>query len=182
MKDISRSLYWKLNWYRQSELDGAVLLGKTVRSAEDPQLIAALTQHAADEARHAELWAQTITQLGCPWVRILRSYQSYYYEFGLMPVTLPEVLALTHVFERRVWRQFQQDLERPDVPEAARDTFLRLLDDERRHLDWVNEFLTGSHGAAALLAHFSGIDRQVYGRLSPYEECLWELPGLGIEL
>ena len=28
-----RSLTWKLNWYRQSELEGALLLGKMIRTA-----------------------------------------------------------------------------------------------------------------------------------------------------
>ena len=47
------NLAWKLNWYRQSELEGALLLGRLVRQADDPELIARLTKHCADEARHA---------------------------------------------------------------------------------------------------------------------------------
>ena len=54
-----RSLYWRLNWYRQSELDGALLLGRMVRHVTDPYLVRQLTQHCADEARHAWQWART---------------------------------------------------------------------------------------------------------------------------
>ena len=31
-----RALAWLLNWYRQSELEGALLLGRMVRYADDP--------------------------------------------------------------------------------------------------------------------------------------------------
>lgn len=180
--NLCRSLYWKLNWYRQSELDGALLLGRAVRAASDSSLIVALTHHAADEAHHASLWAKAIESTGSPCVRISRSYQSYYADFGAMPVSLPEVLALTHVFERRVWRQFQRELAHPAWPEVVRSTFDRLLEDERRHLDWIERWLAGVSGSAMLLDRFTEIDRQVYERLSPYEDCLWEIPGLGSEL
>jgi len=179
---ISRSLCWKLNWYRQSELDGALLLGKAVRAAADPRLIAEMTHHAADEARHADLWSQTIAELGCGWVRILRSYQSYYGQFGLMPVTITEVLAITHVFEKRVWRQFQQEVENPAWPAAARATFERLLEDERQHLQWVQDFLAETGQTEELLAQYADVDRQVYEHLRPFEDRLWEAPGLGVEL
>ncbi len=46
-------LAWKLNWYRQSELEGALILGKLVRVVDCPELVLRLTEHCADEARHA---------------------------------------------------------------------------------------------------------------------------------
>jgi hypothetical protein len=72
MRDL-RALTWLLNWYRQSELEGALLLGRMVRHAQDPRVIAELTRHAADEARHGWLWQKTIAQLNLPAVRIFRS-------------------------------------------------------------------------------------------------------------
>ena len=47
-----RNLEWRLNWYRQSELDGSLLLGGLVRLSRDPYLVQQLTRHCADEARH----------------------------------------------------------------------------------------------------------------------------------
>src|SRR5678815_6105725 len=70
-----RNLEWRLNWYRQSELDGSLLLGGLVRLSRDPYLVQQLTKHCADEARHSWLWARTIVQLGLATVRIRRSYQ-----------------------------------------------------------------------------------------------------------
>src|SRR3954469_19536691 len=94
------NLAWKLNWYRQSELDGALLLGRLVRQADDPELIGRLTKHCADEARHAWLWARALEALQLPLLPIRRSYQSFYSELGAVPASIAESLALTHVFEQ----------------------------------------------------------------------------------
>ena len=61
-----RSLCWRLNWYRQSELEGALLLGRLARHVDDPYLVHQLTKHCADEARHAWLWQRTLTGLFLP--------------------------------------------------------------------------------------------------------------------
>jgi len=179
---LSRSLSWKLDWYRQSELEGALLLGKAVRAASDSALIVALVRHAADEADHARQWAETGAALGGPWVRILRGYQSFYADYGVLPTSLGDILALTHVFERRVWRQFQQERSSSDWPPVARATFERLLADERQHLEWVKDWLADQAQGNDLLARYAAIDQQVYERLAPCEDRLWEVPGLGIEL
>ena len=179
---LPRNLSWKLDWYRQSELEGALLLGKAVRAASDPGLIVSLVSHAADEADHARQWAQSCQALGGPWVRVLRGYQSFYADFGVLPASLVEILALTHVFERRVWRQFQQELSSLDWPPVARTTFERLLADERQHLEWVKIWLNHQSEGAALVARYTATDQQVYDRLQPYENCLWNVPGLGLEL
>src|SRR4051812_47778819 len=99
MHPAIRNLAWKLNWYRQSELEGALLLGRMVRVAGSGQLIAKLMKHCADEARHGHLWSQCIEELGLPHVRIHRSYQSLFLEQGGTPVSLIEVLAFTQIFE-----------------------------------------------------------------------------------
>ena len=77
-----RNLGWRLNWYRQSELEGALLLGRMVRAANDSFLVQRLTRHAADEARHAAIWADAIAEAGLPVIRIFRSYQSLYGDHG----------------------------------------------------------------------------------------------------
>jgi hypothetical protein len=177
-----RTLAWKLNWYRQSELEGALLLGKLVRAADDPFLVGALTRHCADEARHACLWADTIEALALPTVRIFRSYQSFYAPRGGIPGSVGEALALTHAFEKRVWKQFHEEGGQPDVPEAVRATLRTLLEDERLHLDWVRHWLQTTPDGPALVRRFEEIDEQVYAQLAPLEERLWEVPGLGEEL
>jgi hypothetical protein len=109
-----RNLAWKLNWYRQSELEGALLLGKMVRHVSDPFLVSRLTRHCADEARHAWLWERTRAGLGLETIRIDRSYQSFYLDAAAPPRSLPEVLGLTHL-RTRVHRQFSEEVEDPSA-------------------------------------------------------------------
>src|SRR4051794_9208705 len=130
-----RNLSWKLNWYRQSELEGALLLGKMVRHTSDPWLVSRLTRHCTDEARHAWLWERTRSGLGLETVRIHRSYQSFYLEADAAPCGLPEVLGLTHIFEQRVHRQFSEEAADPDLPAAVRRTLHALIRDELAHLE-----------------------------------------------
>ena len=174
-----RSLAWKLNWYRQSELEGALLLGRMVRQADDAELVRRLTEHCADEARHAWLWTQTLEQLQLPTIRILRSYQSFYMQRGGMPASVPDVLALTHVFEQRVQRQFSEELRDPQLPPPARHTFEIMLADERQHLQWVRRWLEDRPDSAALLARYREIDQHVYDELCLFQNRLWDVPGLG---
>jgi Rubrerythrin len=176
-----RSLYWRLNWYRQSELEGALVLGRMVRHVTDPYLVGRLTQHCADEARHALLWMRTLETLGLPSVRIRRSYQSFYLDEISTPRTLTEVLALTHVFEHRVHRHFTDELDRRGLPDPARRTFRAMLRDEQEHLDWIGGWLAGQPAASAILDRYRSADECVVQRLTPYRERLWDIEGLGDE-
>lgn len=181
MRD-SRALAWRLNWYRQSELEGALLLGRMVRYADDPLVIGELTRHAADEARHAWLWERAITDSGIPHVRILRSYQSFYADEGVVPQRLAEVLALTHVFERRVDREFSEEISDAGLPRAVARTFKALLRDEQRHLGWIAAWLRGRPELQPLVVEYTEADRRVAARLRPFRDRLWDLPGLGEQL
>ena len=178
MRDV-RNVCWKLNWYRHSELEGALLMGKMARRAREPELVRRLTKHCADEARHAWLWERTLTALDLPIVCIYRSYQSFYFEETGPPRSLTEVLALTHIFEQRVHRQFTEDASCPGMPDAARRTLRVMLRDEKDHLDWVAGWLATRADAEALLERYRGADERVYRRLIPYRDRIWDIPGLG---
>jgi bacterioferritin (cytochrome b1) len=177
-----RSLSWRLNWYRQSEIDGALLLGRMVRHATDPYLVARLTKHCADEARHAWQWMRTLEMLGLPTVRIRRGYQSFYLDEMPAPRTTLELLALTHVFELSVQRHFIEERDRPDVPDAVRVTFSALLRDEQEHLDWIGDWLSAEANGADILTRYRRVDARVVHRLTPFRERLWDVEGLGEEL
>ena len=130
-------------------------------------MVGELTRHAADEARHAWLWQKTIAQLQLAPVRIHRSYQSFYASEGAAPQRLAEVLALTHVFEHRVDREFSEQLGDPELPEAVHRTFRALLRDEQRHLDWIALWLRERPEHQPLVDRYSAIDAQVAKALRP---------------
>jgi hypothetical protein len=176
-----RNLTWKLNWYRQSELEGALLLGKMVRHASDPLLVSHLTRHCADEARHAWLWERTRAGLGLATIRIDRSYQSFYLEAAAAPRSLPEVLGLTHIFEQRVHRQFSEEIADPDLPAAVRRTLNALVRDEAGHLEWVGRWLAAHPDGEHILERYRAIDEKVYRALLPYRDRIWDISGLGEE-
>lgn len=180
-EDHHRQLAWRLNWYRQSELEGAMLLGRMAGLTNDAFLCQELTRHAAEEAEHSRLWAAAIHDCGLPHVRILRSYQSFYLNHSGAPASLLEVLCFTQIFERRVHQRFQAELKSPDLPQPARQAFAQMIEDEKHHLGWVARWLKSQPGSAELLETYQQIDAAVFQELAPYEHRLHILPGLGRE-
>lgn len=176
-----RSLAWRVNWYRHSELEGAMLLGRFVRQASDPYLVRELTRHAAEEARHAWLWTRAIDAAGLPTLRIHRSYQSFYRDELAPPRSLLEVLALTHVFEQRVEQHFTDELSCVGVPEPIRRAFALMLRDEQHHLRWIGQWLARHSEAVVVLNRYRAADERVVRRLMPFRERLWDISGLGEE-
>lgn len=130
-----------LNFYRASELHGGLILGQMVRRTRDPELIMQLTRHSAEEVNHALLWTETIVAVGGKPSPVRDTYQNRYVELVGTPISLLEVLALTQVFERRVYRHFTLHLRRPGVHPVVARTLQRMLDEERGHLSWVKHWL-----------------------------------------
>lgn len=181
ISDACRNLAWKLGWFRQSELEGALLLGRMVGAVEDGALAARLTRHCAEEAEHSRIWAEVIAELALPHIRIFRSYQSFYVRHGGPPATLLDVLCFTQVFERRVHQRFHEEMRRAGMPQAACAAFARMIEDEKDHLAWVAKWLRNQERAQETLRRYEAIDRAVFAELKPFDACLWEIAGLGHE-
>ena len=163
-------------------MEGALLLGRMVGdgrgSATSPQ---SSRRHCAEEAEHSRIWADVIAELELPHVRIFRSYQSFYLRHSGPPASLLDVLCFTQIFERRVHTRFHEELHRPETPEPARRAYRHMIEDEKDHLGWVAAWLRGQAGAAEGLECYREIDGSVFTEIKPFEERLWELPGLGRE-
>ena len=181
MNAMLRNLAWKLNWFRQSELEGSLLLGRMAGTVEEQDLAVRLTKHCAEEAGHSRIWAEVIERLRLPHIRIFHSYQSFYLRKSGPPATLLEVLCFTQIFERRVHRHFHDEVRDPQTPDAARAAYARMIEDEKGHLAWVADWLRGQPGAAECLRRYEETDREVLQQLLPYEQRLWAVPGLGYE-
>ena len=156
----ARELAW-LNVYRASELQGGLVLGTLAQRVRDGVLATSLLRHAAEEIEHARLWTETILAVGGA-VRPSRTYQAGYLRELGPPRTVVEVLALTQVFERRVWRHFTRHLRRSGTHPLVRSTLQRMLDEERGHLSWVRRWLDLRPEADALLARYTAVDERVY--------------------
>lgn len=160
-----------LNFYRASELHGGLILGQMVRRTRDPELILQLTRHSAEEVMHALLWTETIIAVGGKPAPVRDTYQNRYVEIVGTPLTLLEVLALTQVFERRVYRHFTLHLRQPRVHPVVAKTLQRMLDEERGHLSWVKTWLdeqSRQRGKEVtdVIRRYQVADQRVYDALS----------------
>jgi len=180
---ITENELWLLSYYRESELAGALLMGRLARETDDDDLRVRLTEHCAEEARHAWAWTETILKIGGTPRRVSETYQSRYHAAVGNPSSLLEVLALTQIFERRVVRHFKAHLSWPGThPEVAR-TLQQLIDEEVGHIRWVKDQLdayAAAHGDSVvkeMLDRFQRIDEQVYSELGQYAHCFEQVAG-----
>jgi demethoxyubiquinone hydroxylase (CLK1/Coq7/Cat5 family) len=160
-----------LNFYRASELHGGLVLGQVARHARDGALALALLRHSAEEIEHARLWTETILAVGGRVQPVRCTYQTRYAEAIGCPAGILQVLALTQVFERRVYRHFLEHLRRPGTHPAVRATLRRMIEEEKEHLGWVKRWLdeqASSRGAvvAATLRRYAEVDARIYDALT----------------
>ena len=156
-----------LNFYRASELHGGLLLGQLVRRVRDPMLILELTRHSAEEIVHAQLWTETILSVGGRPRPTRDTYQSHYAAELGTSMSLVEVLCLTQVFERRVYKHFIQHARVPGTHPEVRSTLLRMVEEEQHHLSWVKEWLDLRRGRDQVvvrdaLSRFTEVDERIY--------------------
>ncbi len=160
-----------LNFYRASELHGGLILGQMVRRTRDPELIMQLTRHSAEEIMHAQLWTETIVAVGGKPSPVRDTYQNRYVAVVGMPISVLEVLALTQVFERRVYRHFTLHLRNPAVHPVVAATLSRMLEEEKGHLSWVKHWLDDQARAKGtvvrdVMRRYVVADQGIYDALS----------------
>jgi demethoxyubiquinone hydroxylase (CLK1/Coq7/Cat5 family) len=169
--DITPQELGFLNFYRASELHGGLILGQVARRARDSALVLDLTRHSAEEVMHAQLWTETILAVGGRVRPVRDTYQSRYARIVGSPTALLDVLALTQVFERRVYRHFTEHLRRPGTHPCVRATLARMLEEEKGHLQWVKRWLDAQarlpgSTVAATLRRYTEADARVYAEMT----------------
>ncbi len=160
-----------LNFYRASELHGGLILGQMVRRTRDPELILNLTRHSAEEMMHARLWTEAIVAIGGRPAPVRETYQTRYAEEVGTPLTMLEILALTQVFERRVYRHFTEHLRQADLHPVIAATLRRMLDEERGHLTWVKHWLDNQCAirpteVREVMRRYAAADELIYAAMS----------------
>jgi rubrerythrin len=176
---------WVLSYYRASELAGALLFGRLARRTTDGELAVFLTGQFAEEARHAWQWTDTLRRLGHRPVPIMETYQSRYTREIDLPTSMPKILALTQVFEERIYQHFTLHAKRADTHPLVRETLEQMLRDEDGHLDWVRAKLaefeaSGLIDLAVVVRKYREVDERIYGDVIAYERRLWEFLGMTV--
>ena len=165
---IDENLRWLLSFYHASEISGALFFGQLARTLRPSSMQRDMTRHFADEAQHARYWTECIERLGTEPLNPGLAYQDRYLAASGLPVNLMEVLAITHVFERRVISQYALHVRLPNLPVPVSETLARIMVDERWHLEWIRTALKrmeaeyGRDEIEATLHRFTEADRTVY--------------------
>jgi hypothetical protein len=139
---------WLVNFYRNSELRGALLMGRLARTYAAPALAANVTRHCATEARHAALLTELIEATGGPLMLDTGTIQELYGDAGGRQPALVDLLVLSEVLEKRVLASYRLHLTRTDVDPRVRatlDTILREMEAEEGdgdpHAGWIDREL-----------------------------------------
>ena len=181
--EISENELWLLSYYRESELAGALLMGRLARETDDDDLRVRLTEHCAEEARHAWAWTECILNVGGTPRKVSETYQSRYHAAVGSPSNLLEVLALTQIFERRVVRHFRAHLSWPGTHPEIKRTLQQLIEDEADHIRWVKDRLddyaatNGEVVVKEMMERFKRIDEDVYNELKQYADRFEQVVG-----
>jgi bacterioferritin (cytochrome b1) len=137
---------WLLNLYRNSELHGALLMGRLARTLGGAELPVHLTRHCATEARHAAMLTETIAALGGAFEPRGTTIQEHYSASGGVPAAVVDLLVLSEVLERRVLATYRSHLAEggvhPLVASCLR-AILREMEEEEgdEHAGWIDRAL-----------------------------------------
>jgi bacterioferritin (cytochrome b1) len=124
---VSDRELWSLNFYRNSELHGALLMGRLARTLDDTALLAHATRHCATEARHAAILSEAIAELRGRIDPHVTTVQEFYSAKGGIPAALVDLLVLSEVLEKRVLTTYRAHLARNDVHSVVRRTLSDIL-------------------------------------------------------
>ena len=118
------------SYYRDAELRGSNLIYRLLRILDDPESQKNLSQHLADETRHAWLWTELIDEIGGVPLKVDDGYQVRIGRRAGLPRNPVDLLALTVVVEQRALRRYQEHLKRDDVPERTLEVLRNVSQDE----------------------------------------------------
>ena len=137
---------WVLNFYRNSELHGALLMGRLARTLTDTGLLVHVTRHCATEARHAAMLSETLAALGGPIDPHVTTVQEHYSAKGGVPASLIDLLVLSEVLEHRVLTTYRAHVSRAEIAPAVRQCLTEILhemeaEEEDDHAGWIDKVL-----------------------------------------
>ncbi|HEV3484298.1 MAG TPA: ferritin-like domain-containing protein [Vicinamibacterales bacterium] len=161
-----------MNFYRNSELHGALLMGRLARTVAEADVIVPATRHCATEARHAAMLSEVIAALGGRIDPHVETVQQRYSTAGGIPTALVDVLVLSEVLERRVLVTYRDHVRGDDVHPAIARTLRAILEDmeEEDHGEggsWIERALAARppEVVAAAERRWRAVDEKVAAEL-----------------
>ena len=164
------------SYYRDAELRGSNLIYRLLRILPDDESQLLLSEHLADETRHAWLWTERLKEMGTAPVPIADGYQVRIGKRAGLPRHPVDLLALTVVVEQRALKRYGEHLKRDDVPERTREVLRAVSKDEGWHIDWIRKKgrdIASEQGTPdrfdEALKRFRAIDEEVWAELEEIE-------------
>ncbi|MGA7289081.1 MAG: ferritin-like domain-containing protein [Terriglobales bacterium] len=156
--------------YRNSELHGALLMGRLARSVTSPEVLVGATRHCATEAHHAALLTEVIAKLGGAIDPLTETIQMHYSQVGGIPKDVIDLLVLSEILEERVLTSYREHLRRSDVEPSVRKTLQRIIQDEEAHSGengWAEQLIAGmpAEQVAATQQKWRDVDQKVAAAL-----------------
>jgi bacterioferritin (cytochrome b1) len=124
---------WLLNFYRNSELQGALLMGRLARTMSGTALVTNMTRHCATEAHHAALLSELISELGGDVDTHIETMQEHYAREGGLPKELVDLLVLSETLEHRVLVSYREHIAAPGTDARIRRVLEEILHEEEEH-------------------------------------------------
>jgi len=158
-----------LNLYRNSELHGALLMGRIARSVSSSEVVVGATRHCATEAQHAALLTELIAALGGTLDPAAETIQKRYSDGGGIPKDVADLLVLSEVLEARVLTSYREHLQRAVDP-RVRETLDHIIREEEAHSGhhgWAERWLATlpADRVQAIRQKWAEIDRRVADEL-----------------
>ncbi len=171
---------WLLNFYRNSELHGALLMGRLARTVTDPDVLVPATRHCATEARHAAILTEALHAMGATIDPRIETVQEHYAAKGGVPTALVDVLVLSEVLERRVRTTYKTHVARAGTPEpivrTLSDILLEMRSEDHGEKDsWVERALERRprDQVQAARQRWREVDAAVAGELQQMVDARW---------
>jgi hypothetical protein len=163
---------WLVNFYRNSELHGALLMGRLARTVSDDTLLVEMTAHCATEARHAAMLSRAITTAGARLDPGIPTIQEAYSAEGSVPAALVDILVLSETLEKRVRDGYHRHLAQESPHPAIRETLGAIVAEMEakhgaEHAGWIDQALAKLDRAQVDAARrkWQEVDRVVAARI-----------------
>jgi hypothetical protein len=176
---------WLVNFYRNSELHGALLMGRLARTVSDPELIVEMTAHCATEARHAAMLSRALVAACGQLDPAIPAIQQHYAEAGGVPGALVDLLVLSETLERRVRASYQRHLAEESRDAGVREVLSAILAEMEakhgsEHAGWIDQALERANQAevAAARQKWQAVDRDVATALRRNLDERFEMPSV----
>jgi bacterioferritin (cytochrome b1) len=162
---------WLLNFFRNSELHGALLMGRLARSLSGTELLKNITRHCATEAHHAALLTEVIADLSGEVDTKTGTIQEHYSREGGIPKALVDLLVLSETLENRVLSAYREHLDSTGLHPKVRGVLEEILREEEEHgageNTWLEETLRNYPAPQVNDSRrkWSEIDKRVAGRI-----------------